>query len=250
MTESATNVGQLPRGRHGLPRDQVVASQRNRILNATARAMAENGYSRTSVAVILKGAGVSRETFYEQFRSKEDCFEAAYERALQQLLARLIEVRAAGAELDLQARISWIFDVYLRHLADDPASARLFLVEVYAVGSAAIARRTELQHLFVDLLIDTFGAHSAAQQFACQSLVAATSAMVTGRIAVGDLDGLLELREPMLELVYRGGTLYGDNLATPEEHKEPEETKEAATTADGGATMTDLTTSAGSGLAP
>lgn len=212
MTESATNVDQLPRGRHGLPRDQVVASQRNRILNAVAAAMAENGYSRTSVAVILKAAGVSRETFYQQFRSKEDCFEAAYERALQQLLARLTEVRAAGAELGLEARISWIFDVYLRQLADDPDGARLFLVEVYAVGSAAIARRIELQQRFVDLLIDMLGARSAAQRFACQSLVAATSAMVTGRIAVGDIDGLLALHEPMLELVYRGGILYGENL--------------------------------------
>ena len=64
-------------------------SQRDRILLAMADAMAENGYVGTSVAQIIRRAGVSRETFYEQFSSKEDCFTSAYDRAVELLLERI-----------------------------------------------------------------------------------------------------------------------------------------------------------------
>ncbi|QIS01049.1 TetR family transcriptional regulator [Nocardia brasiliensis] len=218
MTESATSPRQLPRGRHGLPREQVVASQRERILIAMAEAMVENGYVGTSVAAILKRAGVSRETFYEQFRSKEACFEAAYERAAQHLLERIAgasppgDGEHAGAP-DPVDRMDRIFVAYLQHLVDDPASARLFLVEVYAVGSAALARRAQLQELFVGLIADVLDARTDEQRFACVTLAAAISAMVTGRIAAEDLDGLLALRAPLLDLVRRGGRLYGEALS-------------------------------------
>ncbi|MGO4618128.1 TetR/AcrR family transcriptional regulator [Nocardia sp. 2YAB30] len=215
MTESATSAHQLPRGRHGLPRELVIASQRERILIATAQAMAENGYVGTSVAAILKRAGVSRETFYEQFRSKEHCFDAAYERAVQMLLDRIADANggeedsAASKEWDAMARMDRIFRAYLQHLIDDPASARLFLVEVFAVGSAAISRRAQLQELFVGLIAGVLDARTEQQRFACQALAAAIGAMVTARIAAGDPDGLLALREPLLDLVRGGGELYG-----------------------------------------
>ncbi|MFE9582922.1 TetR/AcrR family transcriptional regulator [Nocardia sp. NPDC006044] len=221
MTESATSARQLPRGRHGLPREQVVASQRERILIAMAEAMVENGYVGTSVAAILKRAGVSRETFYEQFRSKEACFEAAYERAVQNLLGRIADasedaehpVAGAEPEPDRMVKMDRIFAAYLQHLVEDPASARLFLVEVYAVGTAALARRAQLQELFVGLIADVLGARTEEQRFACQTLAAAISAMVTGRIAADDSAGLLALRVPLLNLVRRGGELFGDALS-------------------------------------
>ncbi|NEW38308.1 TetR/AcrR family transcriptional regulator [Nocardia cyriacigeorgica] len=219
MTDPATSLRQLPRGRHGLPREQVVASQRERILQAMGEAMVDSGYVGTSVAAILKKAGVSRETFYEQFRSKEDCFEAAYERAVQQLLGRIAETDTPAAdsgaepETDPTDRMSRLLGTYLQHLADDPASARLFLVEVYAVGSKAVARRIELQDLFVERIVDVLDARTAEQRFACQTLAAAIGSMVTGKVAVDDMPGLLALREPLLELVGRGGALYGQALA-------------------------------------
>lgn len=210
MSDSAVTARQLPRGRHGLPRETVIAAQRDRILLAMAEAMSENGYVGTPVAAVIKRAGVSRETFYEQFRSKEDCFEAAYERAVELLLAGILAV--TGAEFDDEtdtARVERVLAAYLDALAAEPAYARLFLVEVYAVGPEAIARRTYLQETFVAMVADLMHADTEDQRFACQTLVAALSAMVTNRIAVGDLEGLRSLREPLLSLVRRSGALFG-----------------------------------------
>ena len=53
-------------------------SQRERLLAAMADAVAEKGYANTAVADVLTRAGVSRATFYAQFRDKEECFCAAY----------------------------------------------------------------------------------------------------------------------------------------------------------------------------
>ncbi len=44
-----------------------------------SEAVSEHGYANTPVAEVLRRARVSRETFYEQFSNKEECFLAAYD---------------------------------------------------------------------------------------------------------------------------------------------------------------------------
>ena len=84
----------LPRGRHGLPREAVTESQRNRIHQAMIEVVSERGYPETRVVDVIGVAGVSRKTFYELFDSKEDCFLAAYD----VLLGNLLSDTAGGFE--------------------------------------------------------------------------------------------------------------------------------------------------------
>src|SRR5207253_3634227 len=134
----------LPRGPHGLTREEVELSQRARLLQAATEAVAELGYVKTTVADILARAGVSRATFYQLFRDKEDCFIAAYELNAQfvaaAMAAELETVRAAG-ELDPLEKLEHVLGVFLAALRSAPALARVFLVEVYAAGPAAIEQR-------------------------------------------------------------------------------------------------------------
>jgi AcrR family transcriptional regulator len=191
----------LPRGRHGLTRDEVVRSQRERMLRAMAQTMADKGYVATTVADVLGAAGVSRETFYEQFSSKEDCFAHAYEEAARILLAAVAEAQGSDGEpLEVLRRT---LRVYLDTLAAESAFARLFLVEVYAAGPDALARRAAVQRTFADLVISGFHARSAEDRFACEAFIAATSSMVTARLAADDLDGLRALHRPLMRLAAR-----------------------------------------------
>ena len=141
----------LPRGRHGLSREEVEASQRDRMLLALAAAMTEKGYVGTSVADVLKRSGVGRETFYQLFSSKADCFMQAFDAAGEMLLGRLDQAagEADGSPLE---RFEHALGVYLDLLAEQPALARVFLVEVYAAGPEALARRAALQERIVDRL--------------------------------------------------------------------------------------------------
>jgi AcrR family transcriptional regulator len=191
----------LPRGRHGLSREQVEGSQRLRLVRAMAEAMAERGYARTSVADVLRRARVSRETFYELFDSKEDCFMSAFEQAYAHILDAVSSPPRGGSRREAFERL---FGDYLEALAADPESARVFLIEVYAAGPSAVRRRLELQAGLAQALGALVDA-SDEDRFAAEALVAAVTQLVTARLAVGDVDGLRELRRPVVSLAGRLG---------------------------------------------
>jgi AcrR family transcriptional regulator len=195
------SVQTLPRGRHGLSREEVVASQRARIFRAMAETMARKGYAGTSVTDVLRAAKVSRETFYEQFDSKEDCFMSALEAAVDVVLQAAF-APPPGDGTPLQ-RFDRGLRTYLEALAAQPELSRLFLIEVYAAGPAALERRAAVQQRFADVLGRTFGRRTAADRFANEALVAATSSLVTARLAANDLDGLRALRRPLVGLARR-----------------------------------------------
>jgi AcrR family transcriptional regulator len=199
----------LPRGPHGLSREQVELSQRERLLQATTDAVAELGYVKTTVADILARAGVSRATFYQLFRDKEACFHAAYQ-ANAELVADAMVVALdglrAGGELDPLDRLDRILTMYLASLRNAPALARVFLVEVYAAGPAAIEQRRASLDQFVDIVAETHRGETgvlgtkANQRFAAQAFVGAVSSLVTNAVGVGETDELLALRAPLMRL--------------------------------------------------
>ena len=129
----------LPRGPHQLDREVVRASQRGRLLDAMAEVVAERGYAATTVADVIGAAGVSRKTFYEHFRDKEDCFLAAYDAGVDLLLGAVRDAGETGGDLIERARART--RRYLETLAAEPAFARTFLIEVAAAGPAALAYR-------------------------------------------------------------------------------------------------------------
>lgn len=184
----------LASGRHHLTRDQVAANQQERLFEALATVMTENGYGNTTVNDLIKEAKVSRATFYQHFNSKHDCFASGQER-MQRLVIDAILVEAPTAGTPMQ-RFADMLDKYLNFLAGDPRAARLYLVEVYAAGPDAVRRRVELQQGFVAAIAKVFKARSKADRFACRALVAAIATLVTNTLATGD--AVTALKEPIL----------------------------------------------------
>lgn len=201
----STSVHQLPRGRHRLTRGEVLASQRERMLEAIAYATAEKGFARATVADVIARAGVSRETFYEQFSDKEDCFLNMLDARVELLLEILGDTGAAPAKSPIE-RLDQVLEAYLEALAAEPTFAHAYLIAAYGAGPRAIHRRVELQRRFVEVLARVFGVPAdrpSDDLFACEALVAAISALVTARVGEGKSAGLPQLREPILALVTR-----------------------------------------------
>jgi AcrR family transcriptional regulator len=48
--------------------------QHREMLEAAGRSLGEHGYSATTVSEIVAGASVSKRTFYEHFKTRDDCF--------------------------------------------------------------------------------------------------------------------------------------------------------------------------------
>jgi AcrR family transcriptional regulator len=141
---------QLPSGRHGLLRSVVAANQRERILAAVAPTAAELGYAEMSVEAIIARAGVSRRTFYEHFKNKEDAFVAAYDVAVHQAVTQVR--RAYLNEATALERLRAGIGAYLQFLATDPQVAQMGIIEVMAAGPRAIARRNAAMALFAEII--------------------------------------------------------------------------------------------------
>ena len=170
----------LPRGPHRLTRETVLESQRGRMLDAIAEAVADKGYAATTVGDVVSRAGVSRKTFYEHFDEKEECFLAAYDRELTQLT----EVVAAAFFGEEGVTRPWADQVrdgvraFLRYLAERPAAARVCIVDAMGAGSRAIAKREAALRNFT-YLIDAGRSEAQVE--------------VPGRTAVAVLGGSNEL---------------------------------------------------------
>lgn len=122
----------LPRGRHKLDREVVLASQRGRLIAAFVELAAENGYDNVTIIDIVSLAGTSKRTFYEHFADKEECLLQAFEMMQNLLIAAVIE--EAGPVEDPVERIRTGTRAYITALAEIPDFARLFLSESMAAG--------------------------------------------------------------------------------------------------------------------
>lgn len=144
MTDDSPDLRRwrLPRGRHGLPRELVVRSQRERLLAAVVRVTAAKGYEATSVADILAEAGVGRETFYDLFEDKRDCVLAAHTLLLDHLEATVRAVYDEPGPWPDRVRKS--IATMLDWFAADPAAARVAIVELAAMGPIARDRFQEI----------------------------------------------------------------------------------------------------------
>jgi len=143
--------GRLPSGRHDLPRDQVVKSQRERIVDATAAIVAEKGFAGLTIPEIASRANVSHETFYEMYPTKHDAFLGAQKVGLHQALRITAQAYDAhdeswadGVAAGLQALVGYV--------ESEPAHAHLTLVDTLAASPEAIEIREVALAAFTEYL--------------------------------------------------------------------------------------------------
>src|SRR6185312_16330147 len=145
--EYPPELARLPPGRHGLPREFVAHNQRERLIAGLAEAIAENGYSGTTIAHITRHAAVSRRTFYEHFASKDECFVAAYDTVMAELRERV--GRAFEEEEDWPHAVKAGIGAMLHFLAAEPNLARLCMVEALVAGPVVVERYDSAIQSFV-----------------------------------------------------------------------------------------------------
>ncbi|HEY3435509.1 MAG TPA: TetR/AcrR family transcriptional regulator [Solirubrobacterales bacterium] len=136
-------------GQQALPREFITRHQRARIISALAEETTEKGYRAVTVAHIVKRAGIARNTFYENFGSKEDCFLAAQEYAMSAALERVVD--AAGEIDDWPRRVRAGLTAFLAYVAEEPALARTCMVEALSAGPDSVRYYEESQQAFVSL---------------------------------------------------------------------------------------------------
>src|ERR1700753_2757431 len=85
MSQFDDQMDRLPRGRHGLSPEFVARNQRERLIAALILTLDEVGYQKTTVSMVGRRAAVSKSDFYKHFDSKDECFLAAYDFAVERM---------------------------------------------------------------------------------------------------------------------------------------------------------------------
>lgn len=107
--------------------EQVSAMQRSRLLASTVGVVGQFGWEGASIARITDRAGVSRRTFYELFKNRDECLLALLESAVAQIASKLDPVDLAA--LPWRERIRSGLWTILCFFDSEPALARVCLVE-------------------------------------------------------------------------------------------------------------------------
>lgn len=184
----------LPRGRHALAPEQVLADQRARLLAAVPGVVAEHGYEAMSVADIVKAAAVSRNAFYSNFGDKQECFAAAHEACHERLLALLERPCDHGATVE--ERVETALGAGLDMLAAEPAVARLLFVEAPSAGAEIALRYHEWLRRYGTLL------RAAVPQAASKSsLIVEIDQVIVGGIASRVASEVLQGRAAQLRVL-------------------------------------------------
>ncbi len=139
-----------PPVRPELPREFVAAHKQRRIMDAIAELTAEQGYEATKIADIVRRAGVARKTLYDNFEGKEEVFLAAFDAAVNEAMGR-IEESCAKVEGGWEERIEAGLAAFLEYVAEEPALARMCMIEALSATPAATQRYEEAMQRFVEL---------------------------------------------------------------------------------------------------
>ncbi|HEX5309947.1 MAG TPA: TetR/AcrR family transcriptional regulator [Solirubrobacteraceae bacterium] len=168
---------------------------RGRLLEATIETVSLRGYDRSTVSRILSVAGLDDAVFDEHFHDKRDCFWQALDELLGRGECAALELFAL--KLPWAERVALGIERLLQALADDPATARVLLVEVFGAGPEACERRRVAVSLLTSLM-----EHGRAEGAGGAQLPPQTSEAVVGgvlsilhrRALQGETDGLPALR--------------------------------------------------------
>jgi len=182
-------AAQPAREREREPRDAVARSQRDRLLDATEAVMADKGAGGATIEAIVKAAGVSSVTFYEHFRNKDECFTAAFDRAVDELRTEVGDSLPAGDDRSDQVRAG--LAALLAAIDAEPARARLCLVEAQKGGSQLAARYDETLDDVAAELGDSLG----------EAIAGGLAWLLRERLELGGGGSVQELLPEMTEVV-------------------------------------------------
>jgi len=162
-------------------------------MNAVAELAAEQGYESTKIADIVRRAGVARKTLYDNFDGKEEVFLDAFDATLEEMLERVEAGCAAVDEDDWEGRIRAGLEAFLGYVAEEPALARLCLVEAISATPAAGERYEEAMLRFVAMARDTLPREGDLPETLDESLVGGVSWIVQQQLRRGEGSAALDL---------------------------------------------------------
>jgi AcrR family transcriptional regulator len=175
--------------------------QRARIIAAMSELVRERGAGGVAVAHVVSRSGVSRRTFYELFDDREDCFLAAFDRAVAR--AGELVLPAYRAEGEWRERLAAALEAALRFLDAEPDNAYLCVVGALGAGDQALERRARVVRSLVVAVHE--GGRDVSpprpDRLVAEGIVGAVLAIVHTRLLGDKPRALLGLLNPLMAMI-------------------------------------------------
>jgi AcrR family transcriptional regulator len=191
-----------PAAANALPSELVAEIQRTRLLAAAVRSVDELGYTHTSVSDITQRSRVSRRTFYELFRNREECLAAVLESAVERVRAQI--ARAGLDGLPWRERVRGGLWAILCFLDREPALARFCVVQSSRGAQPMLERREQLLGDLASVVDE--GRVEGVRKADCppltaEGLIGAALSILYARLLCGDSEPLSDLQGELMGMI-------------------------------------------------
>jgi AcrR family transcriptional regulator len=186
-------------GPHGEGAGQVSQIQRQRLLVAAAEVAGERGAGTMTVAHIVARSGVSRRTFYELFADREECVLAALDQAIARAAAAVLPAYEETERWPVRIRAALV--ALLAFMDEEPALARLCVVESLGAGPRALQRRARIVRVLIDAVDEGRALVRGARQpppLTAEGVVGAVLAILHTRLSETGDGSLSQLAGPLM----------------------------------------------------
>lgn len=194
----------LASGPRKMEPEAVARHQRGRLEGAMVDSVFRHGYGETTLRELVGLARVSKSTFYEHFQSKEECFFAAYEDIVDEIVRRIDE--AFAEPRPLRERLLAGLGVLMDTAAEEQAAAYLVIVESLTLGEAGVPYRENASVRFERFIREAFEQAEGAppvSDLKVRGLVAGIRNCAYQRLRVGRGEELPTLVEPIADWILR-----------------------------------------------
>jgi AcrR family transcriptional regulator len=178
----------------------VAQHKRRRITDAIAELTAEHGYESTKIGDIVRRAGVARKTLYDNFEGKEDAFLAAFDTTAEEAFER-VEGACEEAGADWERRVEAALAAFLDFVGEEPARARMCMIEAMSATPAASQRYEATVQRFVALARDNAPSHDRLPETIEETLVGGVAWIVHQKIRRGEAEKAPRLLAELSEFV-------------------------------------------------
>jgi AcrR family transcriptional regulator len=162
-----------------------------RIVRAATETVVEKGYQGTTIADIVAAAAVSLTTFYRHFDGKDDVLTTALDASQGRLFEMTLPAYKGAA--DWPAAVRSAFETMFALFTEEPAFARLALVEIYAAGASALDRRDRTIDELVGFLAPGYERSPEVSPVAAEAIGGAIQALLHEQVCRHGPESLPEL---------------------------------------------------------
>jgi AcrR family transcriptional regulator len=175
-----------------LPRDFVAGHKRRRMMEAIAKLTARMGYDATKIADIVRAARVARKTLYDNFEGKEDLFLAAVDFYLAEVRER-VEAACEESSAPWQRQVEAGLEAFLGFVAEQPAAARMCMVEALSATPSSARRYDAAMAGFVELMRRRVPVEAGLPDTLEETLVGGVAWIVNQQIRRGEAESASDL---------------------------------------------------------